>query len=304
MKSNTLQSDLLLLLGAFIWGFAFVFQRMGMDYIGPFTFNGIRFALGAGMLYLFIITLGSKRRSKQPVEAKSQKFYLKYAGLIAGVFVFAGASFQQVGLVYTTAGNAGFITGLYVIFVPMMGLFFRQKPGWSVWVGALMAAVGLYFLSIQGKMEVSKGDFYVLICALFWAGHVIFIGKVSPQMSALKLAIKQYFVCSVLSLIVAVIFETITLQSIIDATIPILYGGLISVGIAYTLQIIGQKKAPPAHAAIILSMEGVFAVLGGWLILNEEVTGKILFGCILMLSGMLLAQWQLYGKKKVRKQMV
>ena len=290
MHKTTLKSDALLLLAAIIWGFAFVAQRVGMDYVGPFTYNGVRFALGAGALFLFI-RINKNRTVEIPLTGQTvRKNFLLKSGLLAGLFVFAGASLQQVGLVFTTAGNAGFITGLYVIFVPILGLLFRQRPGWGVWIGAILAVAGMYFLSVTDAFTISRGDLYVLLGAIFWASHVLFIGHVSPRIDGLKLAVIQYVVCSGLSMAVAFGFEEVQWVSILEAAIPILYGGLLSVGIAYTLQIIAQKKAPPAHAAIILSMEGVFAVLGGWLILNESVSGRSLLGCGLMLVGMLLAQ--------------
>ncbi len=298
MRAGTYKSDLLLLLASVIWGIAFVAQRKGMEYIGPFTYNGIRFALGGGVLMAFIWLRDKWNNNPAVSVASDDKKILIKGGIIAGLLVFAGASLQQVGLVYTSAGNAGFITGLYVVVVPILGLFFRHKPGFGVWMGAFLAVVGMYFLCVTGRFNISKGDLFVLACSFFWAAHVLYIGFISRQVNVLKLAVFQYVVCSVLSMLVAVVFETIQWQSIIDATIPILYGGLLSVGIAYTLQIIAQKKAPPAHAAIILSMEAVFAVIGGWLILNETLTGRGIIGCSLMLSGMLLAQLQAFMIKK------
>ncbi len=290
MHTKALKSDLLLLLAALIWGFAFTAQRVGMEYIGPFLFNGIRFGLGGMALWTFISLYKNRKIEIHPTHLSDQKKVLLKGGLVAGLLVFAGASLQQIGLVYTTAGNAGFITGLYVVFVPIFGLFIRQRPGTTVWIGAFLAAAGMYLLSITVIFQISKGDLYVLGCALFWAIHVLYIGTISPRVDALKLAVIQYMVTSVLSFIIAVFFEPIVWQAIVDAAIPILYGGLFSVGIAYTLQIVGQKKAPPAHAAIILSMEAVFAALGGWLILHEVLSTRALIGCSLMLAGMLLAQ--------------
>ncbi len=298
MRAGTYKSDLLLLLASVIWGIAFVAQRKGMEYIGPFTYNGIRFALGGGVLLLFIWFRDKWGNNPVAIVSSDHKKILIKGGVIAGLLVFAGASLQQVGLVYTSAGNAGFITGLYVVIVPILGLFFRHKPGFGVWMGAFLAVVGMYFLSVTGRFNISKGDLFVFACAFFWAAHVLYIGFISRHVNVLKLAVFQYIVCSVLSMLVAVVFETIQWQSIVDATIPILYGGLLSVGIAYTLQIIAQKKAPPAHAAIILSMEAVFAVIGGWLILNEMLTVRGIIGCGLMLAGMLLAQLQAFMIKK------
>ena len=288
MRALTLRADLLLLLTALIWGLAFVAQRVGMEYVGPFTFNAFRFALG-GLSLLIVSGIFRKR-----VQDKDQKRHLINGGIWAGLFLFAGASLQQIGLVYTSAGNAGFITGLYVVIVPIIGAFFRQKPGIGVWIGALVSATGLYLLSVNEDMSFSQGDLLVLAGAFFWAAHVHIIGKYSPLVSSIKLAIIQFLACSLLSFVVALLIEKIEMQGLINAAIPILYGGLMSVGIAYTLQIIAQKKAHPAHAAIILSLESVFAAAGGMLILGEVISIKAAIGCLLMLIGMLLAQAQVY----------
>jgi drug/metabolite transporter (DMT)-like permease len=278
-----------------------------MDYVGPFIFNGIRFALGAMVLIPFI--LFSKKQPKiqpstlspQPPSSQANSKYLIRGGLILGLTVFGGATLQQYGLVYTTAGNAGFITGLYVVFVPLLGLLRKHFPHFTVWLAAILAASGMYFLSVKENFTILLGDILVLIGAVFWAAHVLIIGEMSPRVNALKLAFIQYAVCSVLSIAVALAVESNTLRGIIDATIPILYGGLLSVGVAYTLQVIAQKKAPPAHAAIILSLEAVFAAIGGWLILNEEMLPRQLLGCALMLTGMLVAQYHAFKNRKASR---
>lgn len=290
MKTTIVKSELLLLLAALIWGFAFTAQRVGMEYMGPFLFNGIRFGLGALVLGAFIVTRKNREIDVHPEFLHNQKRTLARGGIIAGLMVFAGATLQQTGMIHTTAGNGGFITGLYVVFVPILGLFIRHRPSIFVWIGVLLAAAGMYFLSVTGDFHISKGDLYVLGCAFVWAFHVLYIGYVSPRVDALKLALMQYIITSILSLAIAVLFEKIVGQAIVDAMVPLLYGGIFSVGIAYTLQIVGQKKAPPAHAAIILSSEAVFAAFGGWLILHEVLSSRALLGCALMLAGMVLAQ--------------
>jgi drug/metabolite transporter (DMT)-like permease len=296
------KADSLLLLTAVIWGFAFVAQRIGMDYVGPFTFNGVRFALGSLVLLPFILWNGglSNGRSKQGASVDAKTLLL--GGCLTGLAIFAGASLQQVGLVYTTAGKAGFITGLYVVIVPILGLFFGQKPGIGTWVGAVLAATGLYFLSVTEQFTIEFGDFLELLGAFFWAGHVLVLGWLSPKVDSLKLAFFQYVACSILSLITAAFFEVMAVSSILQAMVPILYGGVLSVGIAYTLQVVAQRHAHPAHAAILLSLEAVFAAVGGWLILSETLTPRGIFGCVLMLSGMLLSQlWGLYRSRNGRK---
>ena len=292
MAPGTLKSNLLLLVTAAIWGGAFVAQRVGMDFVGPYTFNGVRFALGSlSLLPLLILTTnGAAETSSGDGAANPTAGQTLLGGVMAGAMLFLGASFQQVGLVHTTAGNAGFITGLYVVIVPIMGLLWRQRPDVGTWVGAILAAVGLYLLSVTAAFTIAYGDFLELIGAFFWAGHVHIIGWLSRRIHPLRIAFIQFATCSVLSLIVAVILETITWAGIRAALIPILYGGLMSVGIAYTLQVVAQKDAHPAHAAIILSLEAVFAAIGGWLLLGEVLSARGLAGCVLMLVGMLLSQ--------------
>jgi drug/metabolite transporter (DMT)-like permease len=283
------KSDSLLMLTAIIWGSAFVAQRVGMSYVGPLTFNGVRFALGTIVLLPFV----RWRNQHQKITSSLQRTSLAWQGLwgggLVGLLLFSGASLQQIGLVYTTAGKAGFITGLYVIIVPLMGLFLGQWPGWGGWVGACCATIGLYLLSMTEALTFAPGDLWILFGAFFWAAHVLALSWLSPRMERLKLACTQYAVCSVLSLLGAYFTETITLDGIKGAIIPILYGGILSVGIAYTLQVVAQRHAPPIHAAIILSLEAVFAALAGWLILGEMLSLRGLIGCALMFTGMLSA---------------
>jgi drug/metabolite transporter (DMT)-like permease len=291
MKLTARNANLLLLLAAVIWGFAFVAQRVGMRYVGPLTFNGIRFALGAAAL---VPLLWWGRRTGSPAAGETsgtgdRSLVLK-GGITAGIVLFLGATLQQYGVVYTTAGKAGFITGLYVVFVPLLGLLVGQKTGRFVWAGALAASVGLYLLSAKGITRIDPGDGLVLLSALFWATHVLVIGRLSHRVAPVRLAVAQFTVVSVLSLIGAVMFETFDLGAIREATIPILYAGLLSVAVAYTLQVVAQQRAKPAHAAIILSFEAVFAAVGGWLVLSEGLSTRGIVGCALMLAGILLAQ--------------
>lgn len=290
MNSRALKSDILLFITALIWGFAFVAQRLGMEYVGPFTFNGIRFALGALVLCPFVLLKGSRKGLPAgPAESAEGGRVLK-VGILAGLVLFGGASLQQIGMVYTTAGNAGFITGLYVVIVPIFGLFLRQRASAGAWLGAVLAAAGLYLLSITRGFTISFGDLLVFLGAFFWAAHVLIIGRFSPGMDSFKLALVQYSACSALSLGVAGAAETITIGSLEKAVWPILYGGIVSVGVAYTLQIIGQKQAPSTHAAVLMSLESVFAALGGGVLLHEHLSARQLTGCSLMLFGMLISQ--------------
>jgi len=212
------------------------------------------------------------------------------AGTVAGLLLFGGISCQQVGLQYTTAGKAGFITGLYIFFVPLIGLFLGQRTGSGTWLGATIALFGLYLLSIQEDFSIAEGDLLQLICAVFFAAHVLVIGYLAKRMDTLKLALVQYLVCGFISLFIAIAIEMISWDMIVATTIPLLYAGIMSTGIAYTLQVVAQQHAHSSHAAIILSLEGAFAVLGGWLLLDEHLPARGLLGCALMLTGMFLSQ--------------
>jgi drug/metabolite transporter (DMT)-like permease len=287
LTSKTLKAEALLLLAAVIWGFAFVAQRVGMEHVGPFTYNGVRFVLGALSL-LPLLWLG--RRSATPVGPSGWRPILG-GGLLAGLILFVGASLQQVGIVHTTAGKAGFITGLYVVIVPALGLLWGHRTPWSTWIGAALAVAGLYLLTVTDGLTLAEGDGLVLIGAFFWAAHVLVIGWLSGRrIEPVLLACLQFVVCAMLSLAVAVVSESIALAGLWGGALPILYGGLLSVGVAYTLQVVAQRDAPPAHAAILLSLETVFAALGGWLLLDEILSGRGLIGCALMFAGMLLSQ--------------
>jgi drug/metabolite transporter (DMT)-like permease len=259
-----------------------------MQHVGPFTFNAIRFAVGA--LAMLPVTRYARPFSQEKTRPTEQKIPVVLGGMLAGLALFAGASLQQVGIVSTTAGKAGFITGLYIVLVPLFGILWGHKTGTLAWLGAVTAVAGLYFLTMNGILDVNSGDLLVLASAFFWAFHVLLIGQFSARIGPLRLAFVQYVICSALSFIVASATERFSLQNIAGAAIPILYAGFFSVGLAYTLQVVAQRKAHPSHAAIILSLEAVFAVLGGWLILGEVVSARGVLGCALMLIGMVLAQ--------------
>jgi len=293
---SILRSNLLLLFAAAIWGFAFVAQRVGMEYVGPFTFNGVRFALGS--LSLVPLILFYKDSSPKQRDASHELENVVIAGLVAGVVLFIAASLQQIGLLYTTAGKAAFITCLYIVMVPLVGIFLKQYVSISTWVGSVIAVGGLYLLCVKDSFFISYGEVLELVGAFFWTIHILIIDHFSRKVNVLKLACIQFITCSALSLITALFIEVISIETLFQAIIPILYGGICSVGIAYTLQIIGQKYAQPSHAAIILSMETVFAALGGWLILNEKLGFQESLGCTIMFIGMLLSQLQNLKKTK------
>ena len=298
MSSQSIKSDLLLLLAALIWGFAFVAQRVGMEYMGPFTFNAVRFALGCLVLIPLIIYRKKKGSDQKLLQGSVNRLFFFFLSLLLGIILFAGTSLQQTGMVYTTAGNGGFITGLYVVFVPILGLFIGQKTGIPLWIGAMLAVAGLYFLSVGKNFTINKGDVFVFCCAIVWAFHVLYVGWLSPRTDPIKLSVIQYAICSFLSFIAAFLFENISMNAILNGIWPVLYGGLLSVGIAYTIQVVAQQTAHPSYVSIILSMESLFAAIGGWLLLSEPLTGRGIAGGLLMLSGMIIAQVKRKGRQK------
>lgn len=280
-----LKADLLLLLTAGIWGTAFVAQRVAAVNTGVFLFNGLRFLLGALVLLPFMLP-----RQKATIQAISEKRALPGI-LISGLLLFTAGTFQQMGLRFTTAGNAGFITGLYVVLIPViLAIAGKQRQRPAIWIAVLMAALGLFLLSTGGQMRLSLGDTLVLASAVMFALHVIWIGRQVQRIPILPLAIGQYLVTGVLSLCLGVVVEADAAQSISIAWAAILYTGIFSIGIGYTFQAMGQRFAPPADAAILLSMEAPFAAIFGWLILDERLIPIQLLGCGLMLAAMLLAQ--------------
>jgi drug/metabolite transporter (DMT)-like permease len=290
MHQKSLKSDLVLLLAAVIWGFAFVAQRIGMDYVGPFTYNGVRFTLGTLILLPFLYRSANKPEPLIIFNHPADRQKIILGSLMTGLFLFGGVALQQLGLQQTTAGKAGFITGLYVVFVPIAGLLFGQRSHYSIWIGAMLSVFGLYLLSMTSGLSIAPGDKLVLYCAVIFTFHVLFIAWLSPLMNSFLLAVIQFTICALVNLVIAFAIEPVNVRSILQAWIPIAYGGVLSVGIAYTLQVIAQKTAHPAYASIILSLEAVFAVIGGWLILHEQLTQRMLAGCALMLVGMIVVQ--------------
>ena len=287
--SKEIKSVFILLLTAAIWGLAFVAQRVGMDHMGAFTFNGIRFALGSISL-LPVIYFFNKKSNNEEERIDSDLKTTLVSGIIAGCILFIAASLQQVGLMYTTAGKAGFITSLYIVLVPIYGIFLKQKTHYTTWIGAVISVIGLYLLSINETFTIEYGDRLEIIGAFFWAAHIQVIGTFVKKVDAIKLSSVQFAVCAILSMITAFIFEDVDFSGIQNALVPLFYGGVMSAGVAYTLQAVGQKYAKPSHAAIALSMEAVFAAIGGIFLLQETLPMKGYFGCALMLAGMLITQ--------------
>lgn len=285
MKNKSVQANLVLLITAVIWGGGFVAQRLGMQQMGPYIFNGFRFFIGALTLVPIILI-----RKQTGATQKGDLKRTLLVGAVAGIILFFGATFQQLGLVYTTAGKAGFITGLYVVIVPLLGMVWGDRGSLFTWLGAMLAVIGLYILSASRGVVFAPGDGFVLIGACFWALHVQFIARYSPDVDVFQLSFVQSLFTSLISFGVGFFTEDLVIDQVLSAAIPILYGGVISIGIAYTLQVVGQRYAKPTSAAIILSLESVFAAFWGWLILDELLKSRALLGSGLMLAGMLISQ--------------
>lgn len=287
MKSQALRSDLLMLLTAMIWGSVFIAQMQGMEHIGPFLYTGLRFAMAT--LALLPLVLLMERRQKRKKTTHSNRGLL-FGGLAMGVALTVGMNLQQVGLLFTTVTNAGFITGLYVIMVPLIGLLIGQRTGSGTWIGATLAVAGMFLLSVGDSFNVAKGDWLMLIGAVVWGAHVLLVGFFANRYDALVLSLLQFAVCAVISLLLALALEPINLDAIWAAGPALLYGGLIGVAIGFTLQVIAQQHAIASHAAVIFSLEAVFAAFFGAWLLNESLALKGYIGCGLMFAGMLIAQ--------------
>ncbi|MCU1716427.1 DMT family transporter [Pseudomonas sp. 5P_3.1_Bac2] len=290
MRSQALRADLLMLITAMIWGTVFVAQSLGMESIGPFLYSGLRFGLAAVILLPVLHLLQRNDTSVAPVNRQMLR-----GGILMGLALALGINLQQVGLMFTSVTNSGFITGLYVIVVPLLGLFIGQKTGMGIWLGACLAVVGMFLLSVGEGFHVASGDWLQLAGAVVWGMHVLMVGVFAKRHDPLRLALVQFITCAVISLLLAVIFETIEWQSIVAAAPAILYGGIFGVAVGFTLQVVAQKHAIASHAAIIFSLEAVFAAIAGAWLLGEALHMRGYIGCALMFAGMLLAQ--LWPKK-------
>lgn len=290
MTKKQLRADLILLLTAAIWGFAFVSQKVSLRYIGTFTFNGVRFGIGSLFLIPFILLFKAMRKSKEDPATVAASFRTaRRAGPLAGVIMFIAVNMQQIALNYTSVGSASFLTGMYVVMVPLISMLFGRKISRNIWISVALAVTGIGLISITDSFSVGTGDTIVLVSTVFWAVHILYIDRFNRGGDALLFSSVQFGTCALLSLVCALIFDTITWQSLWECRWAIAYAGFLSAGIAYTLQSVGQKDALPSHAAIIMSMETVFGALGGALI-GERMPVRGIFGCILMLAAIVLSQ--------------
>ena len=294
---NRINGSLCLLLGTVIWGSAFIAQSVGMDHIGPFTFQAIRCALAVVFLFVTATLFDLKKCGLSGSLARWKDPSLWKAGLICGAALFLAASLQQVGLVYTDAGKAGFITAMYIVLVPVIGLFLHRKAPKTIVFSVLLAVAGLYLLSCMGASGINMGDMLLMGCALAFAVQITFIDRFAPEADGLKLNCIQALVVTVLSLPPMLLTENVEGSSILACWPSLAFAGILSMGVAYTLQIVGQKHLEPAAASLIMSLESVFAALGGWLVLKETMTGWELTGCAMVFAGVILSQLSPAGEK-------
>ncbi len=301
-KNNTTlkrRNSFILALTSFIWGISFVAQSEGGDAIGPYSFNSIRSFIGAIFLVIIISITDKVGLTKKP-ETKSQKKTLLYGGVFCGIMLCIATNLQQMGIYLgTPAGKAGFLTACYILLVPILGLFFKKKCGINVWIGVVITLIGLYLLCINGRFYIQLSDLLVMICSVCFSIHIMIIDKYSPLVDGLRMSCIQFFVTGILTAIPMIFVDIngagalnawLTRFNNIDAWISLLYAGIFSCGIAYTLQIIGQKGVNPTIASLIMSLESVFSVLAGWVILREKLSVKELFGCLLIFVAVCLAQ--------------
>jgi drug/metabolite transporter (DMT)-like permease len=282
MNTKTVTSNVLLMTAAVIWGCAFVPQKIGMDAIGPLWFTTIRFAVGT----LLILPLLYIEKTVAPLSSRDWA-----KAVCVGIILFGGINLQQVALIYASVANTGFITGLYVALVPLLCLFTGQRHGTGLWIGVSFAVVGLYLLSIHGTLEVNPGDLLTLVSSFFWAFQLIALSSFSHSVPPIRLAIIQSGTCVMLSLLAALIFESVSFEMVKNAYIPLMYGSVMSVAIGFTLQILAQRHIKAAHSAIILSTEAVTAAFAGWVILGETLGAREILGCVFIMIGTLMSQF-------------
>lgn len=286
-KKTSVKSSLLLFLAAVIWGVAFVAQSVGMEYMGPFTFNGARFLIGAVVL---MPVIRQRDRKKAAQKVREDKRTVLTGGICCGLALCIASLLQQFGILYTTVGKAGFITTLYIIIVPVCGFFLHKKTGAKIWCGALIAVAGMYLMCISGSFSLSKGDSLVLACAFAFSVHIMAVDYFSPKMDSVKLSCMQFFTSGVICTLLALLLEKPDLQALTAGILPLLYAGVMSCGVAYTLQVVGQKNVEPTVASLILSLESSVSVLAGWIILDQKLSARELAGCALVFAAVILVQ--------------
>lgn len=286
-KQRSWHSNILLILTALIWGIAFVAQSEGMNYVGAFTFNACRFIIG-GLMLLPLLFFFRHRETGQSAAGKLRTGIT--GGICCGFFLFIASTLQQLGIADTTAGKAGFITSLYIIIVPILGLLVHKKIGWNIWLSVLIAALGMYLLCVTDDFTIGKGDALMFLCSLGFSLHILIVDYYSPQASGIVISCVQFFTAGLLSAVFMYITEQPDWISIHAAKVPILYAGILSCGVAYTLQVVAQKQVAPVIASLLMSLESVFSLIAGMLLLGEHLTPQEAVGCILVFGAIILAQ--------------
>ena len=281
--------SLILILTAMIWGAAFVAQSVGMDHLGPFTFNMARFLIG-GLVLLPAIPLLDRLSRRTPDKSPAARRTLLKGGVLCGLALGVAATAQQFGVKYTTVGKAGFITALYIVMVPLLGMLVGRKPAGHIWGSVVLAVAGLYLLCMEGSLRLGLGDLLVLGCSVLFAVHILIIDRFSPLVDGVRLSCIQFFVAAAVSAVGMLLFEQPGWSALTAAWAPVLYAGVLSSGVGYTLQVVGQKGMDPTVASLLLSLESVFSVLAGWVLLHQSMNLRELAGCALMFGGILLAQ--------------
>ncbi len=301
-KHQKLKGNLILILMAFVWGLGFVAQSAGMDYIGANTFNGIRMLIGSFVLLPFALVARHKRIQAQNNSRAYYKTLIK-SGVLCGILLWGASTIQTWGLAYTTPGKSGFITAMYIIFVPIIGIFMKKHITARMIISALIAVFGMYLLCLSGSGgTVNIGDLLTLICAILFSLHIIVVDRYTPEVNAIEFSSLQFFVCGIINIICMLSFEDFSFEVIKTCTIPLLYSGLFACGIGYTLQPIGQRYAEPTTASILMSLESVFALLSGMVILGDKPTFAELLGCLVMFSAIILIQLpDSFFKRRVEK---
>lgn len=293
-----IKSSLILLLTATIWGVAFVAQSVGMEYIGPFTFNAIRCVLGGMVLIPVILVLQKKKETGAENQEKEDKKTLWMGGIACGVILCIASNLQQFGIMEASVGKSGFFTALYIVMIPVIGIFIGKRPGIKLWFCVALAVVGMYLLCMKdGSFTIERADIMLLLCALAFSFHILVVDYFSPKVDGVKMSCIQFFVCGVLSAVGMLFTETPDISNIQAAWLPLLYAGLLSCGVGYTLQIVGQKGINPVIASLIMSLESVISALAGWVILGQVLSPKEILGCVLMFVAIIITQIPIGNKK-------
>lgn len=293
-KKKSLRSSAMLVLTALIWGVAFVAQSEGMNYVGGFTFNGCRFLVGGIVLIPCIFFLrkvnGTQLEGLSAADRRARRRMGLTGGICCGIFICIASSLQQFGIAHTTVGKAGFITALYIVIVPLFGLFLKKKAGMNVWISVAIAAAGMYLLCITEGFSIGRGDFLVFLCAIGFSLHILVIDYFSPKADGVVISCVQFFTAGIISCVLMMIFEKPSWSAVCSAWAPVLYAGVMSCGVGYTLQVVAQKHVEPTVASLIMSLESVFSVLAGWVLLGQSLSARELLGCVFVFGAIILAQ--------------